>query len=259
MAWKLRHLHFLYALALVSSVGNHVVDFDWQIWEEPVRCFRVSKTLTFRRHDVESMAGFLGKVWILAKEELVNETDQDTTAGGGGGRPGRIDSCVERDPAELEFQYLAIASAEQNMDETASTHQTAETGFIKGLTNPTSNPKGVNSTFQISISVSQLCALWNADIGFVEPEQHQVDREDASTRTTGKGSGRRIKRLEVGSGVILPVVGSSSDKHASKEIVCKWYSLESTGSTNVRTMVEVVGDEDIGYVFLTDLDTLLIL
>lgn len=254
---KLRHLHFVYALALVSSINNHAVDFNWQIWDDPVDCLKVSKSLAFRKYDIGSMGEFLGQVWILA-----NETALDIPTGepARSVRPGRIDSFAEQELAGVDLPFLAENFAKQDLVEPTSKITEAESSAMEISRGHSNEPTGPSVAFQISVSISQLWALWHANINFAEKEDRSINRENTESETTQEKPGLRIGSLGVGEGVILPIDNPAPGNSAlSKEVVCKWYSLGADGDGNVRTMADIAGDEDISGVVFYHFDMLLII
>lgn len=198
LGWKLRHVHFVYALALVSSMNCHTVDFNWQIWEDPAECFMVNKSLEFRKHDIGSMAEFLGQVWVLAKK---------TASGRSNDEPAR---------------------------------------------------PGPSLRFQISVSITQLWSLWHADINFAVTEEHLIEREQIKFGTMHKKRGLQIQSLEVGSGMVLPIVEPALRSSAiSTETVCGWCSLDLETGNIMGGMADVACD--FGEVEVYESDMLLIL
>jgi hypothetical protein len=254
VGWKLQRLHFVYALASVFSLAGHVVDFDWEIWNERVQSFQISNELTFERHQIGSLAAHLGPVWILAKYQTLtdlhfNIANSDTLSG-----------------ADHSFIQLPYEVADQNSDDEGTTGAPAEPGtmLVRTSKNIPCEPCDVDDlsiAFQLSIPVNKLWALWNTTINFVEQDQYLVDEENACFETLAKGSRPRIESLVVGSGVILPVDTSSIEHFipsGGSEIVCRWFNLCINEHGDMRTTADVVVEEDVENVELFDCYTLLI-
>ncbi|KAE9963034.1 hypothetical protein BLS_009755 [Venturia inaequalis] len=251
LEWKLRLLHFVYALALVSSMNSHANEFNWQIWDDPVEYFKISESLTFRKYDIGSMGQFLGPVWILAGEVAFPLPD-DVSASDV--RPGRIGSVAHQEFAGIDFQHLSAKFSEQDLGGPTNTITEADTSTSEIASNVFDKPEGPSFTFQISVSIPQLRALWNANIKFAVEEQ-PIDREKIDAETMQQTSVLAIKSLEVGSGVVLPI-GMPTLMELDVEVVCGWYSLDLEGSGNVITMADIEGDGDLE---LCDTDFLLII
>ncbi|TLD29556.1 Malonamoyl-CoA synthetase [Venturia nashicola] len=247
---KLRYLHFVYALALVSSMKSHAIDFNWQFWDEPVKYFKINESLTFRKYDIGSMGEYLGPVWILAKKTtflLPNDGPSDS-------RSGRIDSGTEHESAGLDLPYLSARFANQELDGPTNTSTEAEMSTTEISKNTSNDPERPSFTFQISVSIPQLRELWNANIEFAEAEQ-MLDRESIEAGTMQETRTAAIKILEVGSGVVLPI-GRPTLMNTEVEVVCGWYSLDPEGNGNMMAMADIIRD---GEVELCDSDTLLII
>lgn len=261
LGWKLQHLHFVYALALISSVTNHVVDFNWQIWEEPVHCFRFNGVLTFRRHAIGSMGEFLGPVWILANDAIIDSVHHSTASSEY--LPRTNHSFGQRGFGERGTVLLAGDFAERNQESDRTTSSRTETGTypMKAPAAHSGNAAGSDFAFNISISVVKLWALWYVNVKFVEQVRDLVDGANAETKTPPNGSRPRIESLEVGSGVVLPVDDSLNEQFVTDgtdEIVCRWYNLDRNDHGNAKTMADIVIEGNTEDVSFYDSYTLLI-
>jgi hypothetical protein len=255
VGWKLQRLHFVYALASVFSLAGHVVDFDWEIWNERVQSFQISDELKFERHQIGSLAAHLGPVWILAKYQTLtdlhlNIANSNTLSG-----------------ADHSFIQLPYEVADQKSDDERTLGAPAEPGTVLVRTSKVipcepCHADNLSIAFQLSIPVNKLWALWNTTINLVEQDQYLVDEENANPEIPTKGPRPRIESLVVGSGVILPVDPSLIKYFTSSggsEIVCRWFNLCTNEYGDMRTAADVVVEEDVENVELFDCFTLLII
>ncbi|QDS77452.1 hypothetical protein FKW77_006872 [Venturia effusa] len=245
LGWKLRYLHFVYALALVSSINNHAVDFNWQIWDDPVDCFKFGDSLTFRKHDIGSMGDFLGQVWILAREMTLDMPNDEPV---GNARPGRNDSFATRRLPDVDLLFRFPSLADQNLHEPPNTITEPGKSTIETSRDISAEPEGPSCTFQISVSIIQLWRLWNADINFAEVE-HSGNGTAIEFQTKQKKRGLRIESVELGFGVVVPMGEPvPSDSSVPHEVVCRWCKLGPDENGNVRTMADILGEGNVGEV-----------
>lgn len=203
------------------------------------------------------MGEFLGQVWILA-----NETALDIPTGepASGVRTGRIDRFAEQELAGIDLPFLAAKLSKQDLDGPTSTITEAESSAMEISRGPSDEPTGPSVAFQISVSISQLWALWYANINFAEKEHPPVDREDTESETMQEKLELRIGSLGVGEGVILPIGHLALEESASwKEVACRWYNLGPDEDGNARTIADIVGDGGIGGVVFYHSDMLLVI
>lgn len=220
-------------------MNSHVNDFNWQIWDDPVECFKISDSLTFRKYDIGSMGQFLGPVWILAGEVAFSVSKHEPTSDV---RPRRLDSVTEE-----KF-------AEKDLDRPLNTTTEAEMSTIEESRDALDEAEIPSSKFQISASITQLKSLWNANVNFAV-EEEPIDREKSDAETLQKTSASAIKSLEFGSGIVLPI-GMPTLMDLDVEVVCGWYSLDPEGNGNTIAMADIEGD---GEIELCDSDFLLVI
>jgi hypothetical protein len=231
LTWKLQHLHLFLALILVSFTTSHAGDFDIESYGFPVRSFKITPTMTFRRREVGSLQPVLGGgIWILAHHEAPFQR--------GLGRDfsnAPYDASLEsKDRYCSRSRNSAIAYDNIEHMDVAELEEDENPPLAEDISDERMNRfhrdeyhKASDYTFRISISISWLNRLWGRASHYVGSDDQPVFADAVV-----------VKVVYLGHGAILPInkplqrICTNGMDHVVcgvkvDEILCMWFELKS--------------------------------